>query len=83
MKPVYPIMGLVNIQPQNKYIIGDVVLFRNNGRLLLMNYYHRIVRINEETFTTKGDNRQCSDRYEVDVPVGNIEGKVVDFKKIL
>jgi len=83
MKPVYPIIGLVRIQPQKKYNVGDVVMFENNGRLLLPRYYHRITSINNKTFTTMGDNRQNSDRYEVDVPVDNIEGRVIDFKKIL
>ena len=78
MKPAYPIIGLYDLHEQDKYVVGDVVLFRNNGRSLFSVYGHRIIRINEQVFTAKGDNRKKSDRFEIDVPVENIIGKIGD-----
>ena len=83
MKPTLPVCGLVNIQPQKNYNTGDIIMFENNGRLLLINYCHRIIEISKKYFTAKGDNRKKSDRYETDVPIENIIGKVTDHKKIL
>lgn len=83
MKPVLPLIALVDVKPQEKYEIGDIVLFFNNGNILLPRYCHRIIHINEYLFTAKGDNRKKSDEYEIDVPVKNIEGKIIGFKKII
>jgi len=77
MKPTLPFICLVNIQPQNKYSTGDIVAFKNNGRLFLSHYCHRIIKINKTSFTTKGDNIKNSDKYEIDVPIENIEGKII------
>lgn len=54
--------------------IGDVIAFEGNDRRL---YAHRLVNINNDRFTTKGDNFTESKPYEINVPVKNIQGLVV------
>jgi len=46
---------------------------------LLPRYCHRIIDINNNLFTAKGDNREKSDKYEIDVPIENIEGKIETY----
>ena len=83
MKPEMPVLCFIKIKKQNKYKKGDIVAFENKGHPFIINYCHRITEINDETFTTKGDNRPSSDKYETDVPIENILGKITDFKKVI
>ncbi len=67
-------LGIVKIKKYNEYKVGDRISFvaNNKGR-----YCHRIISIDENKFTTKGDNFNDSKDYEIDVSVKNIEGKVI------
>jgi hypothetical protein len=54
--------------------IGDVITIKgHDGR----HYCHRIIKLENNLVTTKGDNFTESKPYEIDVPVKNIRGKVV------
>ena len=72
MKPAKPFFSIVNIKKQDTYLVGDIVGFKGNNGL---RYCHRIIKIDDKFFTAKGDNRNVSKDYEVDVPVKNIIGK--------
>lgn len=82
MKPTLPYLCLINLKQHKKYVVGDIVAFKNNDRFFLSRYCHRIINVTKNLFNAKGDNREKSDRYEINVPIENIEGKVTDFKKI-
>lgn len=73
MKPEYPFFSIINIKKQDEYHVGDVVAFKGKNGL---KYCHRIIKIDQEVFTTKGDNREQSKKSEIDVPVGNIYGRI-------
>lgn len=74
MKPAKPFISLVNIKKQQQYQVGDVVAFKGKGKLF-GKYCHRIIKIDDNVFTAKGDNRVVIEDYETDVPVRNIIGK--------
>ena len=74
MKPAKPFIGWVNIKKQDKYEVGDIVAFKAKDRLF-SKYCHRIIKINDNVFTTKGDNRVVIEDRETDVPLKNIIGK--------
>ena len=53
-------------------VIGDIVLFRYQGRHIL----HRIVAIDKDNYTTQGDNcatTECCSRYDIVARVVNVE----------
>lgn len=83
MKPTLSFLCLINLKQQKNYVTGDIVVFKNNDRLFFPYYCHRIISIVKNLFTAKGDNKEKSDRFEINVPIENIVGKVIDFKKIL
>lgn len=74
MKPSKPFICWVNIKKQNNYEVGDIVAFKGKD-CFSAKYCHRIIKINEDVFTTKGDNRVIIGEYEIDVPIKNIIGK--------
>lgn len=55
------------------YKIGQVITFKGNDR---KHYAHRLVSVDFDKFTTKGDNHKESNPYEIDVPIKNIQGFV-------
>jgi hypothetical protein len=65
--------AIVKYSKFESYQVGDVISFigKNNVK-----YCHRIIQINNETFTAQGDNLSKSQDYEIDVPIRNIEGKI-------
>ena len=73
MKPSKPFISWVNIKKQDRYQVGDIVGFRGKGKI--GKYCHRIIKIDDKVFTTKGDNRVVIEDYEKDVPIKNIIGK--------
>jgi len=74
MKPEFPFFSITKIIKVDEYKEGDVVAFKaKNG----LKYCHRIIEINNDTFTTKGDNKESSKQCEINVPIKNIEGKIV------
>lgn len=78
MEPAMPFISFINIKKQNSYAVGDIVAFRSNA---LLSFCHRIVKIDNTVFTTKGDNRNVSNKYEIDVPIKNIQGKIKEEGK--
>ena len=74
MEPAKPFISWVNIKKQDKYQVGDIVGFKGKG-CLFAKYCHRIIKIDDKVFTTKGDNRVVIKEYEIDVPIKNILGK--------
>ena len=71
------ICRLALVRTTTKYTnltINDVIVFRGNDRHY---YVHRIIKLNDEKFTTKGDCFLESKPYEIDVPIQNIQGKVI------
>ena len=74
MKPAKPSIGWVNLKKQDKYVVGDIVAFKGKGKLF-GKYCHRIIKIDDSVFTTKGDNRVVIEEWEKDVPIKNILGK--------
>jgi len=77
MKPTKPFVSILTIKKQKEYHVGDIVSFRGKGKLW-GRYCHRIVKIDNNVFTAKGDNRVISEKYETDVPIRNIIGKVMN-----
>ena len=74
MKPAKPFICWVNIKKQDKYVVGDVVAFKAKN-CISAKYCHRIIKIDDNVFTTKGDNRVVIEDRETDVPLKNIIGK--------
>jgi len=72
MKPAKPFFSLVNLKKQDEYFVGDIIAFKGKNGL---RYCHRIIKIGNGVFTTKGDNREVSKEYETNVPVENIMAK--------
>jgi len=74
MKPAKPVFSIANFKKQDRYEVGDIVGFRGKG-CLFRQFAHRIIKIDDNFFTTKGDNRVVIEKYETDVPIKNIIGK--------
>jgi len=74
MKPSKPFVSWINLKKQDSYGVGDIVAFKSKG-CLFVKYCHRIIKIDDDVFTTKGDNRVIIEDYEKDVPIKNIIGK--------
>ena len=70
--PTFPNWGLINVKKLNSYNIGDIISLRTLDKKY---HCHRIIKINSEFVTTKGDNLEQQD-YETKVPIKNIEGIV-------
>lgn len=71
MEPKYHVGDYIIINKQDKYEVNDVVTYIDEYNNLVT---HRIVKINEEEITTKGDANNVEDE---PFDVLNIEGKVV------
>lgn len=70
MMPTFGNINLISITPQKYYGIADIVCFTAHDEKM---YCHRIMRIDEDVFTTKGDNLPIQD-YETNIPIENIQG---------
>lgn len=66
-------MAVVKYSKFETYQAGDVISFigKNNVK-----YCHRIITIDNETFTAQGDNLSKPQDYETNISVRNIEGKI-------
>lgn len=71
MNPTLSYRDLLEIEPSNQVLIGDIILFRYKGKLIV----HRIIDIAEEGIKTRGDNNEIED-FEFLTPQ-DIIGKVV------
>lgn len=81
MKPTKPLISILTIKKQDRYYVGDIVSFRGKNRLFAR-FCHRVVNIDDKVFTTKGDNRVVIEKYEKNVPIRNIIGKVIKWLKV-
>ena len=72
MLPAFPRIGLVSIKKSDVYHVGDVISLKTLDKKY---HCHRITEINSDWVSTKGDNL-AQQWYEIQVPVGNIEGLV-------
>lgn len=67
-------VSIVGIETEfSSLSIGDIVAFEGNDK---KRYAHRIIKINGNFFTTKGDLFSESKHYEIGTPIENIIGKV-------
>lgn len=71
MLPTFPRIGLIRIKKSDSYKVGDVISLKTLDKKY---HCHRIVEINDQIVSTKGDNLEQQD-YEIKVPIKNIEGK--------
>jgi signal peptidase I len=64
----------VSWSPENNYQIGDVIIFRDKSEFII----HRIVKIENDQFITKGDRSLFLD----DLPItrSQVLGKITDCK---
>ena len=62
--------NLIIIVKKTNYKVGDIVCFIENNQIIV----HRIIEINNNTFTSKGDNNK-----DLDNPINKTQicGKVV------
>lgn len=70
MEPELSVGDLIIVKEQDAYDVGDVIVYRD-GR---MSVTHRIVAMNEDTVTTKGDANNTNDE---PIAYGQIKGEVV------
>lgn len=62
MRPKIPMGSLILIKPQNSYVVGDVVTFRDGQRLVT----HRIfAELPDSRFQTRGDANTAADRLAI------------------
>lgn len=67
-------LGFVSVKKTNLIAVGDVIAFQGHDK---KNYCHRVVQLDSEKVTTKGDNFAESKPYEISIPLNKVEGKVV------
>ena len=72
MLPTMRKIGLVRIKKFKKYEVGEIISFKTLDKTF---HCHRIIKINDEFVSTKGDNLD-QQWYEIDVPIKNIQGRV-------
>ena len=63
---------LIIVQPDEPYLLGDIIAFVNEDEI---NVVHRIVEKNDEGFVTKGDNNTSND--EDIVPYDDVLGRAI------
>lgn len=73
MLPTLKRFGLVRIKKKQYYEINDIISLKTLDQKF---HIHRIVKIDSEKVSTKGDNLS-QQWYEIDVPIRNIEGLLV------
>lgn len=73
MLPTFSKLGLVRIKKSKEYKTGDIISLKTLDKKY---HCHRIVEINNQWVSTKGDNLE-QQWYEIQVPLKNIGGKVI------
>lgn len=74
MLPELPRFCLIGTKKFNTYQKGDVVWVETLDEAY---HCHRIIQIDDEVVTTRGDNKLYSEFYELRMPISNIKGKVI------
>lgn len=72
MYPSFKVNDIIIINKKSQYEIGDIITYDHNKQYLIT---HRIVKICDEGFITKGDYNNCED--ESIVKFENVKGKVI------
>lgn len=70
MEPAIMVDELILVKAQESYETGDVVVYQN-GRLLVV---HRIVAMDDETITTRGDANNTED---APITLSQVKGRVI------
>ncbi len=76
MEPTIQAGEMIVVKEENAYQIGDIVTYREEKDFLVT---HRIVKIDGENITTKGDNNNLEDKT---IKEGQILGKVIFQSKL-
>lgn len=71
MNPYLKINDIIVVKPQDKYNLNDVITYKNKDNEIIT---HRIVDINNNKITTKGDANNIADK---PIKSKNIIGKVI------
>lgn len=80
MEPEITVDDLVFVKKNDSYQVGDIVLFNNGND----NVIHRIVKINGDIITTKGDANNTNDKpFSKDNILGVYTGKLVNGGKVI
>ena len=77
MEPTIKSNEMIIIKEQNQYNKGDIVTYKNSFNGLIT---HRIVRVEEDTVITQGDNNTNVDEA---IKKSDIQGKVILHSAIL
>lgn len=72
MYPELRINDIIIIKKLNNYNVNDIITYSIDNKVLIT---HRIVKINDNDFITKGDNNNSEDK-EI-IKLENIKGKVI------
>lgn len=72
MYPSFEVNDIIIINKKSQYEIGDIITYDYNNQYLIT---HRIVKICDEGFITKGDYNNCED--EGIVNFENVKGKII------
>lgn len=70
MEPTLSVNDLVLVRAQESYLLGDVVVYRSGGSLVI----HRIVELGEDYVVTKGD---ANDTEDAAVGYDAIKGRMI------
>lgn len=69
MEPTYSVDDLIIVREAESYEVGDIIVYQSGGALIV----HRIVLIEGEMITTKGDANNTSDQ---PIEASAVKGKV-------
>lgn len=72
MYPELRINDIIIIKKSNNYNVNDIITYSTDNKVLIT---HRIVKINDNDFITKGDNNNSEDKEKIKLE--NIKGKVI------
>jgi len=70
MAPQLSVNDLIIVKPDDKYIVGNIVVYQDKSSLIV----HRIVDIDENIITTKGDANYSADK---PIDISAIKGEVI------
>lgn len=72
MQPTLNINDVIVIKKEKQYNVGDIITYKDENNFFIT---HRISRIENNDFITKGDNNNCEDPNSVSID--NVKGKVI------
>ena len=75
MAPQLSVNDLIIVKPDDKYIVGNIVVYQDKSSLIV----HRIVDIDENIITTKGDANYSADK---PIDISAIKGEVRKIHEI-